>query len=58
MVSFEIIQQNEVDMKDKGTIIILNGPSSCGKTTLSKNLQKIWKTPLYHLSYDIVDGYI
>ena len=45
-------------MKDKGTIIILNGPSSCGKTTLSKNLQKIWKTPLYHLSYDIVDGYM
>ena len=45
-------------MKDKGTIIILNGPSSCGKTTLSKNLQKIWKTPLYHLSYDIVEGYM
>lgn len=45
-------------MKEQGTIIILNGPSSSGKSTLAKNLQKIWHSPLYHLSYDIVEGYM
>ncbi|MBQ2724121.1 MAG: AAA family ATPase [Clostridia bacterium] len=38
-----------------GTIIILNGPSSSGKSTLSRNLQKIWPTPLYYTSYDLVE---
>ena len=38
-----------------GRIIILNGPSSSGKSTLSRNLQKIWPTPLYSLSYDLVE---
>lgn len=35
-------------------ILILNGPSSSGKTTLSHNLQAIWEKPLYYLSYDSV----
>lgn len=43
---------------NKGRIIILNGPSSSGKTTLSHELQKIWDTPLYHLSYDITAGHM
>ena len=38
-----------------GTILILNGPSSSGKSTLSRNLQKIWPTPLYCTSYDLVE---
>lgn len=41
-----------------GKIIVLNGPSSAGKTTLSRNLQKIWDRPLYYLSYDSVDWYV
>ena len=45
-------------MSNYGNIIVLNGPSSSGKTTLSKNLQKIWERPLYYLSYDSVDWYI
>lgn len=45
-------------MTNYGKIIVLNGPSSSGKTTLSRNLQKIWKKPLYYLSYDSVDWYI
>ena len=44
--------------KDYGRIIVLNGPSSAGKTTLSRNLQKIWDRPLYYLSYDSVDWYM
>ena len=39
-------------------IVFLNGPSSSGKTTLSRNLQKIWPRPLYFLSYDSVDAHI
>ena len=38
-----------------GTIIILNGPSSSGKSTLSRNLQKLWPKPLYYTSYDLVE---
>lgn len=38
-----------------GRIIILNGPSSSGKSTLSRNLQKIWPAPLYYTSYDLVE---
>lgn len=45
-------------MEKSGKIIILNGPSSGGKTTLSASLRKLWKRPLYYLSYDIVDWYI
>ena len=45
-------------MADYGKIIVLNGPSSAGKTTLSRNLQKIWDRPLYYLSYDSVDWYM
>ncbi len=41
-----------------GRIIILNGPSSAGKTTMARNLQKIWDRPLYYLSYDSVDCYM
>ncbi|MBQ4193798.1 MAG: hypothetical protein II650_06035, partial [Clostridia bacterium] len=39
-------------------ILILNGPSSSGKTTLSRNLQKLWPRPLYYLSYDAVDAHM
>ena len=35
------------------TIILLNGPSSSGKSTLSKALQKLLKD--HHQSYEIVD---
>ena len=45
-------------MAEYGKIIVLNGPSSSGKTTLSRNLQKIWDRPLYYLSYDSVDAYM
>ncbi len=45
-------------MKKYGNIIVLNGPSSAGKTTLSRNLQQIWDKPLYYLSYDSVDWYV
>lgn len=45
-------------MAEYGNIIVLNGPSSAGKTTLSRNLQKIWDKPLYYLSYDSVDWHI
>lgn len=45
-------------MAEYGRIIVLNGPSSAGKTTLSRNLQKIWERPLYYLSYDSVDWYM
>lgn len=45
-------------MTNYGKIIVLNGPSSSGKTTLSRNLQKIWDRPLYYLSYDSVDWYV
>lgn len=41
-----------------GRIIILNGPSSSGKSTLSRNLQKIWDTPLYYLSYDLCEEHM
>jgi len=42
----------------KGKIIILNGPSSSGKSTLSRNLQKIWPVPLYYLSYDLLEEHM
>lgn len=41
-----------------GRIIILNGPSSSGKSTLSRNLQKIWPSPLYYTSYDLLEEHM
>lgn len=41
-------------MNKKGNIILLNGPSSGGKTTLSKAVQNIYPRILYYLSYDLV----
>jgi chloramphenicol 3-O phosphotransferase len=38
---------------DKGKIIVLNGVSSAGKTTLAKNLQEKLEAPYYWLSEDI-----
>ncbi|WMJ88690.1 chloramphenicol phosphotransferase CPT family protein [Anaerocolumna sp. MB42-C2] len=35
-----------------GKIILLNGVSSSGKTTLAKELQKVLQEPYFHLSYD------
>ncbi len=43
-------------MENKGLIILLNGPSSGGKTTLSRNLQKRSPVPLYYTSYDLTEG--
>ncbi len=40
----------------KGLVILLNGPSSGGKTTLSRNLQKHFPAPLYYNSYDLTLG--
>jgi chloramphenicol 3-O phosphotransferase len=37
---------------EKGNIIILNGVSSSGKTTLAKILQKRMPYPLYHIDVD------
>ena len=37
-------------------ILILNGPSSSGKTTLARELQRVWPRPLYYLSYDSVNA--
>lgn len=39
-----------------GNIIFLNGPSSAGKSTLAKELQKILEQPYIHLSID--DAYL
>ncbi len=39
-------------------ILFLNGPSSSGKTTLSRNLQRLWPRPLYYLSYDSVNAHM
>ena len=38
-------------------IVILNGPSSAGKTTLAHALQSVWPKPLYYFSYDATDWY-
>lgn len=43
---------------EKGIIILLNGPSSAGKTTLSRNLQKKFPRPLYYTSYDLVQEHM
>lgn len=40
----------------KGCVIFLNGPSSGGKTTLSRRLQKEFPVPLYYTSYDLTRG--
>jgi chloramphenicol 3-O phosphotransferase len=37
-------------------IILLNGPSSSGKTTLARALQEVWAAPLAYLSLDSVIG--
>ena len=37
-------------------ILFLNGPSSCGKTTLARALQAVWPRPLYYLSYDSAEA--
>ena len=42
----------------KGKIIFLNGVTSSGKTTLSKSLQQISNEHFYHLSNDIVAGWV
>lgn len=42
----------------KGTIILLNGPSSAGKTTLSRNVQKRFDEPVYYTSYDLTQEFM
>lgn len=37
---------------EKGKIIILNGTSSSGKTSLTKKLQEVLDEPYFHLSFD------
>jgi len=39
---------------NKGIVILLNGPSSSGKTTLSRNIQRMYGEPVYFSSYDLV----
>ena len=43
-------------MKPKYQIIYLNGPSSCGKSTLSKALQEALALPFLHIGIDKVIG--
>lgn len=43
-------------MKDSMQIIYLNGPSSSGKTTLAKALQKEFDLPFLHIGIDRVIG--
>ena len=43
-------------MKTKYQIIYLNGPSSCGKSTLSKALQEALDPPFLHIGIDKVIG--
>ncbi len=35
--------------------VIMNGPSSAGKTTLARDMQSLWPKPLYYFSYDTTD---
>lgn len=42
-----------INTSDKGKIIIINGPSSSGKTTLSLALQKRLKIPFIRFSFDL-----
>jgi chloramphenicol 3-O phosphotransferase len=39
-----------------GKIILINGTSSSGKTTLARELQRIWPSPLLYLGIDMVIG--
>ncbi|HUZ42427.1 MAG TPA: hypothetical protein VMU68_13675 [Acidimicrobiales bacterium] len=37
-----------------GVLIILNGPSSAGKSSLVKEMQKLWPRPLYAVGIDTI----
>ena len=37
-----------------GALLILNGPSSAGKTSLIKELQKLWPRPLFTTGIDAI----
>lgn len=39
-------------------IIYLNGPSSCGKTTLAKSLQNAFSEPYLHIGIDKLIGFM
>ena len=39
-------------MSGPGRIVLLNGASSAGKTTLALALQRIWPEPLHHIALD------
>lgn len=45
-------------MKEKGKIIFLNGVTSTGKTTISKELQLLSNENLYHISNDIFQNMV
>jgi chloramphenicol 3-O-phosphotransferase len=42
----------------KGKIIVLNGVSSAGKSSLARKLQEIMPEPWFHLSLDTFDSMI
>ena len=39
-----------------GRVIVLNGPSSSGKTSLARAMQAVWHGPLLHIGLDTVIG--
>lgn len=45
-------------MKGIAQIIYLNGPSSCGKTTLGKALQEAFEEPYLHIGIDTIIGWM
>ena len=40
------------NVRDQGKIIIINGASSAGKTTLARQLQQTLRAPFWHISFD------
>jgi len=42
------------ELAEPGKIILLHGPSSSGKTTLSRVLQRLLEEPFFHFSIDVL----
>jgi len=41
-------------MSNSGKVIVLSGPSSLGKSTLSKAIQSLLDVPYWHISLDMI----